>query len=164
MTSVRSLAAMALALCACTSSPPTEFVQLLHHTRADLASFKTYAWGVLSAAGTGESRLDDAFTDSVVRTSIEDELEVLGFERAPRGTDPEIIVSYAVGISPGQVDDTGHEPAYVRVYICYGSTGRLAWMGELKTKVTWDFAPETGRVIVREAIERIMREFKPLWS
>ena len=69
------LVPLALVLSSCASNAPTEYVELVHHSRADLASFKTYAWGELSAEGTGDSRLDDEFTDSVVRASIEVELE-----------------------------------------------------------------------------------------
>ena len=75
---------------------------------ADLASYRTYAWGSAGQGATGDVRLDNnEMFQERLQAAVETELALRGFEKTE--AEPQLLVHYHAGVEQ-RIDLTATEP------------------------------------------------------
>ena len=93
---IRTLLPALLLLAACSTPYP---VQADHDPDADFSQLRTYAWFPGPQPQVGDPWVDDPRVDTSIRRAIEAELMREGFEKTPRGVDPDFYVAYAASMN-----------------------------------------------------------------
>ncbi len=147
-----SLAAAVLGIAVLAGCATTMTVSSHLRPDTDFSQYRTYAWGPADALPTGDARLDaNPFFKDHLQGAVEKRLAVRGFELAPAGTTPGLLLHYHAAISQRidvsaldqdlgsctncEVTAVPFEAGTIVLDVIDGRDNRLVWRGWAQTRV-----------------------------
>ncbi len=121
----------ALALGACKSERPTEFVNVAFTISVDADDYKTWSFDEAACEDFDVDWIDHGALRAEMIESIEDVLSELGHTRVA-AADADFLVSYEFWIEPGTTRETTSANAKGSIVIRDGDTGRFVWRATKK--------------------------------
>jgi len=155
---------------------------------ADFSQLKTYSWSPKAQPVTGDPRIDNnALLDSRVRSAVDRELALKGFQKASVGT-PDFWVGYQAAIqqkvsvmtlnnyygygpsrglnaidtwNPETISTTYDEGTLI-IDIADPKTNRPLWRGSASDVVDENRTPEQREAKINEAVTKLLAKFPPI--
>lgn len=156
------LCLLLLALAACRSDRPTEFVDIAFAPNVPTGHYRAWDFDLDRIRDFEDPRVDSTFIRAEMLAAIEDELAELGYERAPGGS-VDFRVHYELWVAgPGDLDGV-RERVRGRIFLFDERTGRFVWRGERKAPTgDAEFDPERAREGIRLFVDELLRYTRKL--
>ena len=150
-----------LASAACTSSRPSEFINITFKPSKAGATYRTWSFDLERCVDTGDSRADDAALRELLLTEIEAALTDDGYVHRSKGQ-VDFRVWYELRVVSGDAYRWHAESARGKIFILDTASGELVWRGERKAALSQSATPEEREQRVRAFARELLQYTKKL--